>query len=76
MRPVWKGTISFGLVSIPISLVTAEKSTQIKFHLIDSKDSSRIRYQRVNDDTGTGSSRDLNMRTAIICCCRMKILKR
>lgn len=52
MRPVWKGTISFGLVSIPISLVTAEKSTQIKFHLIDSKDSSRIRYQRVNDDTG------------------------
>lgn len=52
MRPVWKGTISFGLVSIPVSLVTAEISTQIKFKLIDSKDSSRIRYERVNEDTG------------------------
>ncbi len=52
MRPVWKGAISFGLVTIPVSLVTAEKSTQIKFHLIDSKDASRIRYERVNEDTG------------------------
>lgn len=52
MRPVWKGSLSFGLVSIPVSLITAEKSTQIKFRLIDSKDSSRIRYERVNEETG------------------------
>lgn len=52
MRPVWKGTISFGLVSIPVSLISAEQKTELKFNLLDSKDSSRIRYERVNEETG------------------------
>ena len=48
MRPVWKGSIAFGLVSIPVALVTAEQKSELKFHLLDSKDSSRVRYERVN----------------------------
>lgn len=52
MRPVWKGSISFGLVSIPVSLLTAEKRNELKFNLLDSKDTSRIRYERVSQESG------------------------
>ncbi|NLC14558.1 MAG: Ku protein, partial [Chloroflexi bacterium] len=52
MRAIWKGTISFGLVSIPISLVSAKQRNEIKFNMLDSEDSSRIRYLRVNESTG------------------------
>lgn len=52
MRAIWKGTISFGLVSIPISLVSAKQRNEIKFNMLDSEDSSRIRYLRVNENTG------------------------
>lgn len=52
MRPVWKGSIAFGLVSIPVALVTAEQKSELKFNLLDSKDSSRVRYERVNESTG------------------------
>lgn len=51
-RPVWKGYISFGLVAIPISLYTAEKKDELKFHLLDSRDQSRVHYKRVNAETG------------------------
>lgn len=52
MRPVWKGAISFGLVNIPVSLISAESRNDIKFNMIDSRDQSRIRYERVNAETG------------------------
>ncbi len=52
MRAIWKGTISFGLVSIPISLVSARQRNEIKFNMLDSEDSSRIRYLKVNENTG------------------------
>lgn len=52
MRPVWKGHISFGLVNVPVNLFTAERRTDIQFHMIDSRDMSRIRYERVNAETG------------------------
>jgi DNA end-binding protein Ku len=51
-RPTWKGHISFGLVHIPVSLYTADQRTDISFHLLDSRDSARVRYQRVNEHTG------------------------
>lgn len=51
-RSIWKGDISFGLVSIPISLVSTEENTEIHFHLINSKTNSRVRYQRVDEATG------------------------
>lgn len=49
----WKGIISFGLVSIPIILYPSEnKMTKISFHQIDKKDNARIKYQRINTQTG------------------------
>ena len=51
-KSIWKGEISFGLVSIPVSLVSVEEKNELKFHLLDSKTQSRVRYQRVNEDTG------------------------
>lgn len=52
MRPVWKGAISFGLVNIPVDLITAESRNDLKFNMIDSRDHNRIRYERVNEETG------------------------
>ena len=52
MRPVWKGAISFGLVNIPVDLVSAEQRNDLKFNMIDSRDQNRIRYERVNAETG------------------------
>lgn len=52
MRPVWKGAISFGLVNIPINLMSAEDPSELKFHMMDVKDHAKIKYQRVNADTG------------------------
>lgn len=51
-RPIWKGHISFGLVNIPVVLYSAEKKFDIQFKLIDSRDNARIRYLRVNEQTG------------------------
>lgn len=51
-RPVWRGTISFGLVSVPVALLPAERRTDIQLHMIDSRNLSRVRYERVNVETG------------------------
>lgn len=51
-RPVWKGHISFGLVNVPVNLYPAEKRTDLQLHMIDSRDHSRVRYERVNEETG------------------------
>jgi len=48
MRPLWKGSISFGLVNIPVGLYSATQSAgEVKFHLLRDSDLSRIRYKRV-----------------------------
>lgn len=52
MRPVWKGDISFGLVTIPVSIFPVEQKSELHFHLLDGKDQSRIHYQRINSNTG------------------------
>lgn len=51
-RPIWKGYITFGLVNIPVILYPAEKKFDIQFKLVDSRDKSRIRYERINEHTG------------------------
>ncbi|MEO5916269.1 MAG: Ku protein [Luteolibacter sp.] len=51
-RSIWKGAIAFGLVNIPVSLTSAEARPDIQFHMVDSKNHARIRYERVNSDTG------------------------
>lgn len=49
---IWKGDISFGLVSIPVSLVSTEENNEIHFHLLNIKTNRRVRYQRVDEETG------------------------
>jgi len=50
-RPIWKGTINFGLVNIPVALYSAEADNSIDFDLLDKRDFSRVRYRRVNEKT-------------------------
>lgn len=52
MRPIWKGAISFGLVNIPVQLMSAEESPALKFNMLDQRDHASIKYQRVNAETG------------------------
>jgi DNA end-binding protein Ku len=47
MRAIWKGAISFGLVSIPVKLYTAIEERDISFHQVHRDDGGRIRYRRV-----------------------------
>ena len=51
-RPIWQGSINFGLVSIPVALYSAEADGSIDFDLLDRRDFSRVRYRRVNEKTG------------------------
>jgi DNA end-binding protein Ku len=46
MRPLWKGAITFGLISIPVRLYSAVESKSIKFHQLHAEDGGRIRYKR------------------------------
>src|ERR1700753_2634212 len=51
MRSIWKGSIGFGLVSIPIKLYSAVQTSSLDLDMLDSRDHSRIRYMRVNEHT-------------------------
>jgi DNA end-binding protein Ku len=52
-RAIWKGVISFGLVTIPVGLVTAEnRAADIDFHNLDKKTMSRVKQKRVAEATG------------------------
>jgi DNA end-binding protein Ku len=51
-RPIWQGQIAFGLVNIPVALHSVESRSDISFHLVDSRNSARVRYERVNEETG------------------------
>jgi DNA end-binding protein Ku len=51
-RPIWSGTISFGLVSVPVRMYTATASQELRFHFLDRRDMSPIGYDKVNKETG------------------------
>src|SRR5271170_1132766 len=51
-RPIWRGAISFGLVSIPVSLFTAVRTEELKFRLLRSSDLSPVNYKRVAEADG------------------------
>jgi DNA end-binding protein Ku len=52
-RPIWDGHITFGLVTIPVRLFSAEdREAALHFHLLDGRDLSPIRQLRVNERTG------------------------
>lgn len=48
---IWKGSISFGLLNIPVSLQTAKEGKELHFQMLDSKDFSPIKYKKVNANT-------------------------
>jgi DNA end-binding protein Ku len=50
-RAIWKGSISFGLVNIPVGLYAAETRDEIRFKLLDKKTKSPIHYKRVSEET-------------------------
>jgi DNA end-binding protein Ku len=51
-RPIWTGTLSFGLLNVPVSLMSGERKTDLHFRMLDARDKSPVRYERVNAETG------------------------
>ena len=51
-RAIWNGSISFGLVNIPVKLYNAVSRKNVSFHQIDSDSGARIKMQRVSSKTG------------------------
>jgi DNA end-binding protein Ku len=52
-RAIWKGSISFGLVNIPVELHTAVRNHRPKFRMLHAKDKSPVKFQRVCQRDGT-----------------------
>ena len=51
-RPIWTGTLSFGLLNVPVSLMSGERRIDLQFRMLDSRDKKPVRYERVNAETG------------------------
>ncbi len=51
-RPIWTGTISFALLSVPVKLFTATRSKDISFNQIEKSTGKRIKQKRVSSETG------------------------
>lgn len=52
MRPIWKGSISFSLITIPINLYPASRREELKFRLLRASDLSPVNYKRVAETDG------------------------
>src|SRR5271154_4187544 len=52
MRSMWNGTISFGLVTIPVALYPATRREELKFRLLRRSDQSPVNYKRVAESDG------------------------
>src|SRR5450631_763390 len=52
MRAIWTGAIGFGLVNIPVRIFSATKDSNLILDMLDKKDHGKIRFKRVNEDTG------------------------
>ena len=51
-RAIWKGAITFGLITIPVGLFAAVEERSIAFHQLHATDLARIRYQRICSNEG------------------------
>lgn len=51
-RAIWTGSISFGLVNVPVKLFTATEDRSVGFHQFEPESGERIRYQRVTQESG------------------------
>ena len=51
-RPIWSGSISFGLVNVPVKAYTAVRDHDVHFHQVDKKSGSRVRHRKVSESSG------------------------
>lgn len=58
MRPIWTGSIGFGLVNIPVKLYSATEESTLPFFTLDKSNNARIRYKKVNEVTGKEVTQD------------------
>jgi DNA end-binding protein Ku len=58
MRAIWSGTISFGLVSVPVKMYSATESKELRFHFLHKDDLQPIGYDKVRKDTGKSADPD------------------
>ncbi len=49
---IWTGSISFGLVTVPVRMISATRSLDVRFHQLEEGTGSRIRYRRVSEQSG------------------------
>ena len=52
MKPIWTGSISFGLINIPVTVFSAVQESTLDLDMLDSRDNSNIKFKRVNENTG------------------------
>jgi DNA end-binding protein Ku len=52
MRSIWNGSISFGLVNIPIKLYSATQQSSLNLEMVDRRDMGKVRFKRINEITG------------------------
>lgn len=52
MKAIWKGSINFGLVNIPIKLYSATEQSTLNLDMVDRRDMAKIHFKRVNENTG------------------------
>lgn len=52
MRSIWKGSVAFGLVNVPVKVYSATEDHDLKFHQVHAKDNGRISYRRVCSECG------------------------
>ena len=52
MKAIWKGSIGFGLVNIPVKLYSATQNSTLDLDMVDRRDIGKIHFQRINEKTG------------------------
>lgn len=52
IKSIWTGSITFGLINIPIKVFSAVKESNIEMNMLDKNDYSNIKFKRVNENTG------------------------
>ena len=57
-RAIWSGSISLGLVNVPVKLYSAVQRKDVHFHQLQEKTGARIRYKKVSESTGREVSSD------------------
>jgi len=51
-RSIWSGAISFGLVNVPVKLVSATSPKDVRFHQLEASTGARVRQKRVSSTSG------------------------